>query len=222
MDIFACLMPFPLTSVRSVISSCLRWVRHRAEWLHHHPRLAQRVPPQQELRVAADGAHPVPHHSGVWRVRDRGKRRRLKKVTLLVSVCLSLSAEIVARRRASPSPVVSKIVQCLPSGVQIRLRGGAQRLEFGLEAPREVLRRGEARGHHLPAQQHEDRVQVGQHRLQEGLQGSLLLWWAVKVETVRRERPVYFSRRSKRRLIPFGGACSDFYTKQCVSNFLTL
>lgn len=204
MDIFVCLVPFPLKSVLSLISSCLRWVRHQAEWLHHHPRLAQRVPPQQELRVAADGAHPVPHHSGVWRIRDGRKRGRSKKVMLLVSVCLSersLSAEVVAHRRASPSSVVSKIVQCLPSGVQIRLRGGAQRLEFGLEAAREVLRRGEARGHHLPAQQHEDRVQVGQHRLQEGLQGSLLLWWAVKAETV---------------------SWLAFYTKQLVSTSLAL
>lgn len=61
-------------------------------------------------------------------------------------------------------------------GVQIRLRGGAQRAELRLKAARQVLRLRETRCHRLPPKPHEDRVQVGQHRVQEGLQGSLLLW----------------------------------------------
>uniref|UniRef100_A0A493TTD1 Bone morphogenetic protein 1 n=1 Tax=Anas platyrhynchos platyrhynchos TaxID=8840 RepID=A0A493TTD1_ANAPP len=62
-----------------------------------------------------------------------------------------------------------------PVGLQVRLRGGAQRADGRLQAPRQVLRRREAGRHHLPVQQHEDRVQVRQHRLQEGLQSPFFL-----------------------------------------------
>lgn len=52
-------------------SSCLWWIHHHAEWLHHHPRLAQRIPTQQELCLAASGTHSVSHHPGVWCVWNR-------------------------------------------------------------------------------------------------------------------------------------------------------
>lgn len=109
MQVFSLKLP-PLTSVLSSTSSCLWRVHHQAEWLPHHPRLAQRIPSQQELRVAAGGAHPVPHHSGVRRVRDRRKRCELAKEMFYLSVGNTASSFAVVF-------VVSKIVQCLPSGV---------------------------------------------------------------------------------------------------------
>lgn len=55
-------------------SSCLWWFHHQAEWVHHQSRLAQGVSAQQELHLAAGGAHAVPHHPALWRLRDWGER----------------------------------------------------------------------------------------------------------------------------------------------------
>lgn len=54
--------------------SCLWWFHHQAEWVHHQSRLAQRVSTQQELHLAAGGAHAVPHHAALRRLRDGGER----------------------------------------------------------------------------------------------------------------------------------------------------
>ncbi len=57
------------------LSSCLWRLHHQAEWFNHQPGLAQRVPPKQELHLAAGCPHAVSHHSALWRLRDWGQWR---------------------------------------------------------------------------------------------------------------------------------------------------
>lgn len=47
-------------------SSCLRRTSDEAQWHHNHPRLAQRVPSKQKLRVASDRTKPVQNLCEVW------------------------------------------------------------------------------------------------------------------------------------------------------------
>lgn len=53
--------------------SRLRRVPHQAQRLHHQPGVAQGVPPQQKLHLAAGGPHPVPYLPAVRLLRDRGQ-----------------------------------------------------------------------------------------------------------------------------------------------------
>lgn len=70
-------------------SSCLRRLYHQPEWLHHHPRLAQRVPPQQELSVATGGPCSVPDHTGLWWLWDRRQQREFCSDFSVHWLCLS-------------------------------------------------------------------------------------------------------------------------------------
>lgn len=57
----------------SFVSSCLWRFHHQAERFDNQSRLAPRVPPKQELHLAAGCPHAVPYHSALWRLRDWGQ-----------------------------------------------------------------------------------------------------------------------------------------------------
>lgn len=76
------------------------------------------------------------------------------------------------------SPILLNLVTTvaiLALGLQIRLRGDLERPLLRVKAARQVLWSRSARGDHIPVQQHENRVQVGQHCIQKGLQGTFFL-----------------------------------------------